>query len=113
MSSDEPLSDTDEESTFSDSNLTKLKPYDFEPLASSSSSSLSSGENSDTNPDISGSSRVGSTAWCQCEKCETMLADVECLCCIEANQIPDDFFEGNYYFSIFVYIYLKQETYAT
>ena len=68
MSSNERLSDTtDEESTFSFSNLTKLKPYDFEPLASYSSSSLSSGKNSDTNPDNS-----GSTAWC-----------------IETNEIPD------------------------
>ena len=101
MSSDERLSHTsDEESTFSDSNLTKLKPYDFQPLASSS---LSSGENSDTNPDNSGSSRVGSTAWCQCQKCETMLADVECLCCIEANEIPDEIFSFIFLASILFY----------
>ena len=54
------------------------------------SSSLSSGDNSDTNSDNSGSSRVGSTAWCQCQKCQTLLPDVECLCCIETNEIPDD-----------------------
>lgn len=95
MSSDENISDYDQEtSSDSDEPSIKLQPYDFEPLASSSAEEVE--EQTDNNSDNNSeeSSRVGNNNWCQCGQCKAMNTNLESLCCVEANEIPDEFFEG-------------------
>ena len=73
--------------------MTKLRPYDFEPLASSENSV----QNSDaSDAEVETSLRVGNIEWCQCDKCKYMESELESLCCVEANEIQDDFFEGTH-----------------
>ena len=81
---------SDSSDTVSDISLpdvTKLKPYDFEPEASSSE---------DDNIDISNEekSRIGNVDWCVCGKCRPMQTFTESLCCRDTNEVPDDLFEG-------------------
>ena len=66
----------------------KLKPYEFEPLASSSSDEES--KESDVE-----NTRKGNTDWCSCDCCNVMTTEAESLCCKEANEILDNLFEGN------------------
>ena len=66
--------------------LTKLKPYEFEPLASSS--------DEDANENEIKNSRKGKINWCQCACCKSMTNEMESLCCKEANEISDELFEG-------------------
>ena len=93
------LSDNDESSSL-DSNislpdLTKLQPYEFEPLTSSSdSSSLHSDYITYYPVDVSSRKRLGNTKWCQCGNCRPMETETESLCYAETNVVVDDMFEG-------------------
>ena len=96
MSNEVLLSDNDESSS-SDSDislpdLTKLQPYEFEPLTSSSDSSSHSKTSSPVND--SSIKRLGKTNWCQCGNCRPMETETESLCCAETNEVADDMFEG-------------------
>jgi len=71
--------------------ISKLKPYDFEPLATSSDSESEEQENVGV---PSASDRTGNINWCQCGECKPMNNEVESLCCVEAPEIIDEFFEG-------------------
>ena len=101
MSSDESVAgnNAEVESNSSESDtsvldfVTKLRPYDFEPLASSENSV----QNSDaSDAEVETSLRVGNIEWCQCDKCKCMESELESLCCVEANEIQDDFVEGTH-----------------
>jgi len=72
--------------------LSKLKPYDFEPLASSGDNSNE--ESDEQEKQNEGDSRKGSKSWCLCECCEIMHNERECWCCQEANEVTDELFEG-------------------
>ena len=97
---DNNVSDTDSsEASFYDefslcTDVTKLKPYEFEPLVSSMESEVDLDDFSNQVEEVSQSTRVGNVQWCECDSCEAMNTDHESLCCVEANEIPDDFFEG-------------------
>ena len=87
-------SESDEE-TYDVSNLCedfkKLKPYDYEPLASSSDESDSELESDCQVPD---DSRKGKKSWCKCAQCKAMQTERESWCCQEANEIAENLFEG-------------------
>lgn len=70
--------------------LNKLKPYDYEPLASSSDEAVEDNESDTNNP----SSRRGEKCWCTCGHCDYMETENECWCCQEANEISDEIFKG-------------------
>ena len=77
MSTEVFLSDNDESSSL-DSNislpdLTKLQPYEFEPLTSSSDSSSSHSDYiTYCLVDDSSRKQLGNTKWCQCGNCRPM-----------------------------------------
>lgn len=85
MSDESSSSESDEE--FLEHCLSKLKPYDFEPLASSSNDEC---EDDESKEDL----RKGKSDWCQCGYCLAMENEKECWCCSEANEISDELFEG-------------------
>ena len=97
---DNNVSDTDSsEASFYDeflqcTDVTKLKPYEFEPLVSSMESEDDLDDTSNQIEEVSPSTRIGNIQWCECDSCEAMNTDHESLCCVEANEIPDDLFEG-------------------
>ena len=91
MSNEVLLSDNDE-SCSSDSNvslpdLTKLQPYEFEPLTSSSDSSSHSDYITSCPVDDSSRKRLGNTNWCQSGNCRPMETETESLCCAETNEV--------------------------
>ena len=105
------------DSSFSDDSMPDgLKPFDFEPICSAQECSSSddgvldeddldrSDENSPENqdnlekengPELDAKQRKGNTDWCLCGKCKAMETERESLCCLDTNEIPDDYFEGN------------------
>lgn len=81
--------------------LSKLKPYDFEPLASSDESDEDEEEEEeieDHSEAKNTNQRKGNTNWCLCGCCKLMGYERECWCCQEANEIADELFEGLYFF---------------
>ena len=84
-----------DEETYDFSNLCedfkKLKPYDCEPLASSSDESDSELESDCQVPD---DSCKGKKSWCKCAQCKAMQTERESWCCQEANEIAENLFEG-------------------
>ena len=72
----------------------KLKPYDFEPLASSSDESESDDSYTTDQEEEEGTQRKGKKDWCMCGFCEPMMTEIESYCCQEANEITDEKFEG-------------------
>ena len=94
-SNDESLAGTDGHSSSSESSvvdyLTKFRPYDFEPLASSTSEGESE-HNSDG--EIENYACCGNKELCQCDKCICMESELENICCVESKEIQDSFFEG-------------------
>lgn len=77
-------------------NFTKLKPYDFEPLASTEESDEEEIDDKTDEKEEESVQRRGKKDWCLCESCEPMSTEVESLCCQEANEIPDNKFEGTF-----------------
>ena len=76
------------------SDLQKLQPYDLEPKISSSTSSDKDISSSDC--ETTEESRLGNTNWCLCWKCFPMLTYTESLCCLDTNEVPDEYFERMY-----------------
>ena len=68
-----------------------LKPYDFEPTIEYNSSS--SDDETSQKEDL----RMGNIYWCMCGKCQVMETETESLCCLDTNEVPDSYFEGNQY----------------
>ena len=96
MSSNSSFSDSsnssDSVSDISLPDVTKLKPYDFEPEASSSEEDNIDISNDDSSDEEK--SRIGNVDWCVCGKCRPMQTFTESLCCRDTNEVPDDLFEG-------------------
>lgn len=97
MSSSEQSSSCESDESIPD--LQKLQPYDLEPEFSSSELSTTSsndeqvsGSDSDSNEE----SRIGNTNWCLCGKCLPMCTYTESFCCLDTNEVPDEYFEGNF-----------------
>ena len=100
------MSDTDKSSSDSNSSssdneslpdITKLKPYDFEPVRSPGESNVSSSESEEDSSDGSETleqERIGNVDWCECGRCKPMLTYTESLCCKDTNEIPVELFEG-------------------
>ena len=93
--SDDGESSPSEEQSDDDSfpELSFLKPYDFEPLVD-----LDENENDLSNPKANEQgepSRIGNTNWCKCGNCKPMDSEAESLCCLDTNEVPDEYFEGN------------------
>ena len=94
-SSEHSSSESDESGNESFPDLNKLKPYDLEPRISSSDLSSSSNENSsDDDSETAEESRIGNVDWCLCGKCLPMTTYTESICCLDTNEVPDEYFEG-------------------
>ena len=79
-------------------NFSKLKPYDFELLASSDESDEDEEEEIEDYSEAKNTNqRKGNTNWCLCGCCKLMGNERECWCCQEANEIADELFEGLYF----------------
>ena len=39
---------------------------------------------------------IGNTNWGQCGLCQQMESEAESLCCLDINEVPDDYFESYY-----------------
>ena len=75
--------------------LQKLQPYDFEPkLSSSDLSSTSSEEDVSSSGSETTESRLGNTNWCLCGKCLPIPTHTVSLCCLDTNEVPEEYFEG-------------------
>ena len=96
MSSNSSFSDSsnssDSVSDISLPDVTKLKPYDFEPEASSNEEDNIDISNDDSSDEEK--SRIGNVDWCVCGKCRPVQTFTESLCCRDTNEVPDDLFEG-------------------
>ena len=68
-----------------------MKPYDYEPLVSSSDESDSKLESDCQVPD---DSRKWKKSWCKWTQCKAMQTERESWCCQEANEIAENLFEG-------------------
>jgi len=75
-------------------NFKNLKPYDFEPLASSTDTESDHDKNNTATELNEDSPRKGNKIWCLCDNCQIMTTERECWCCQEANEISDELFEG-------------------
>ena len=38
--------------------------------------------------------RIGDTNWCKCGLCQPMESKAESLCCLDTNEVPNDYFDG-------------------
>ena len=85
------LSENDQsESDESIPDLCLLKTYNFEPLVKKIPN------NTDLESTEATTKRIGNTNWCQCGLCQPMESEAESLCCLDTNEVPDDYFEGYY-----------------
>lgn len=105
MSDIEGLSNSyDSDSSSSDisiPDIVKLKPYDFEPEASSSDEYGSEETVLDCmDTPTNFKDRIGNTDWCLCGKCRAMDTYSDSLCCRDTNEIPDDSFQGRVYINV-------------
>lgn len=95
-------SDSDEDFYLS-KDISKLQPYSFEPLASSSEDENEDETALEQQGAISSCeaatqiSRVGNLNWCFCGCCKQMDSEAESLCCQETNEIPDNLFQGMFF----------------
>ena len=69
--------------------LLLLKPYDFEPNIKDLPSD-SNNQQKEKNENW----RTGNTDWCICEKCQPMESEAGSLCCLDTDEVPGDYFEG-------------------
>ena len=88
-SSDENDRSSESEMCESLQDLLLLKPYDFEPNIKDLPSD-SNNQQKEKNENW----RIGNTDWCICEKCQPMESEAESLCCLDTDEVPDDYFEG-------------------
>lgn len=85
-SSDASASNNESEDSVVD--LDSLKPYEFEPTIEYHSSSSGNEEEEKEHY------RAGNMDWCMCGKCKAMENETESLCCLDTNEVPDNYFEG-------------------
>ena len=72
----------------------KLIPFNFEPLLSSSESGeYHTAEEGELRNEKS-PSRLNDLNWCKCRECAIMETDLECVCCQELNEVSDEKLEG-------------------
>ena len=88
-SSDENDRSSENEMCESLQDLLLLKPYDFEPNIKDLPSD-SNNQQKEKNENW----RIGNTDWCICKKCQPMESEAESLCCLDTDEVPDDYFEG-------------------
>ena len=69
----------------------KLKPYDYEPLASSSDES---GSELESDCQVADDSRKVKKSWCKCTQSKAMQTERESWCCQEATEIAENLFKG-------------------
>ena len=99
----ESYNSDDSDSSRSIPDITKLKPYDFEPEASSSDDEFPTSLTQEKSlPDI----RIGNTFWCVCGKCLPMDTYAESLCCRDTNEITDECFLGIFHSIIMISLML-------
>ena len=104
-SSDESKEDESSESSESLPDLSFLKPYDFEPTLKDFPMDFN-------DQDTEKVSRIGNLDWCNCGECQPMDSEAESLCCLDTNEVPDDYFEGqllglvliNLYYSLYTFL---------
>ena len=70
--------------------LCLLKPYDSESLVKRIPN------NTDLQTTETTTKRIGNTNWRQCGLCQPMESEAESLCCLNTNEVPDDYFKGYY-----------------
>lgn len=97
--------ESDVDSSLSDESISDesmpdgLRPFDFEPVCSAqelscSEDEVSERENDDTNKNEQ-KPRKGNIDWCLCGGCKAMETEIESLCCLDTNEIMDEYFDGN------------------
>lgn len=90
-SSDSDVSFNEEFSLFED--FSKLTPFSFEPLLSSDDDEYYTADENEME-ESQKSSRLKQLNWCNCNKCQIMETEIECICCGELNEITEEKFEG-------------------
>ena len=106
-SSDRTSSESDESGNESLPDLHKLKPYNLEPRISSSDLSSSSNENSSYSySEPAEESSIGNVDWCLCGKCLPMTSYTENICCLDTNEVPDEYFEGIYPYILLLILHI-------
>ena len=88
-SSGNETSESDDESK-SLPDIGSLKPYDFEPVIPYIEDEDGIVENQNTML----SPRIGNISWCTCGECKPMESEKESFCCLDTNEVPDEYFEG-------------------
>ena len=89
----------------------KLVPYSFEPLDSSNN------EDSDSKGKVqqqsSSNSRIGNIEWCKCNNWWQMKTDTENFCCVKADEIHKDMFEGKLTICVFLIPHSMSHSFKT
>lgn len=85
--------------------ITKLKPYDHEPVCPPRMYDLKDTDGDDSESEET--SRIGNTDWCLCGNCKEMETYSESLCCLDTNGVPEELFEGIFEQNIIVIYYNK------
>ena len=78
----------------------EVLPYRFEPVSVSNYSDnedSTSESETDIREQASFTERLGSTSWCECAKCSTMLSGIECQCCREMESAVEHIAENESY----------------
>ena len=88
-SSSSNTSESEEESDDSIPDISGLKPYDFEPEIPYVEDETIDKVNQNQKP-----SRIGNVNWCTCGECKPMESETESFCCLDTNEVPDEYFEG-------------------
>lgn len=91
MSTSYDSSSSDSEGNTPDFDAGELRPYLFEPERQTHPTGSS--DNNQHHTPIS-STRTGNTNWCSCGNCRIMETDEESLCCREAGEVPEEYFEN-------------------
>ena len=69
--------------------LLLLKPYEFETNIKDLPND-SNNQQKEKNENW----HIGNTDWRICEKCQPMESEAESLCCLDTDEVPDNYFEG-------------------
>ena len=93
FNSDSDISFNEEFSLCGD--FSKLTPFNFGPLESSSKNEYFSAEEGTEEVDSSSNKRLNNLYWCICNGgCGIMETELESICCQELNEITEEKFEG-------------------
>ncbi|XP_057308898.1 P2X purinoceptor 7-like [Hydractinia symbiolongicarpus] len=88
------LESSESDNSLHEKDFTKLQPYEFELLVSDEEE-VSNGVENDEVSFTDAEPRTGNANWCECGNCRAMETDTESVCCVESNEIPDEFFQGH------------------